>query len=130
MCRVSVDGATRFYTRGHLHIPLVGHPEPSFVWNVWVEVRPEDAERIERHWYDPARVHFPAIEAILETPLPYDSSTPGLPVELHERPLGEVPHITVTAVPDHPLQREQQVGMDLHRLAELNQRVFADPGLP
>lgn len=129
MCRVSVDGDTRFYARGHLHIPLTGHPEPSFVWNVWVEVRPEDADRIERHWYDQARVHLPRIEAILETPLPYDPTTSGLPVELHERPPEEVPHVTVTAVPNHPLQREQQAGIDLHRLADLNRRVLADPGI-
>jgi hypothetical protein len=127
MCRVSLDGQRRFFARGHLHIPLSGHPEPSFVWNIWVEVRPEDADRIERHWYDPARIQLPPIGAILETRLPYETLTSGLAVQLHERPPGEVPHISVTAVPDHPLQREQQAGMTLHRLAELNQQILGAP---
>lgn len=128
ICRVSLDGETRFYLRGHVHIPLVGHSDPDFVWNVWVEVRRDDYERTKRHWHDPARVELPVINAVLDTPLPYEPPTAGLPVEVRERPPGEVPHVTLTAVPDHPLQREQEEGMDLHRLAELNERLVADLG--
>lgn len=126
ICRVSLEGVTRFYVRGHLAIPLAGHPEPNFIWNVWAEVRREDYERTKRHWHDPKRTELPPMRAVLDTPLPYEPGTEGLAVEVHERPPGNVPSVILRAEPDHPLQRQQSEGIDLHRLAELNDRLRAD----
>ena len=47
-------------------------------------------------------------------------ATAGLAVEVHNRPPGEVPHLRITREDGHPLQLEQEAGIDTHRLQELN----------
>ena len=119
-CRVRAAGGTRHVVRGHLPIPLHGHSEETFLWNVWVQVSRADYRLMARTLQDARRVEWPPVVGVLDTPLPYSPGTSGLPVEVHHRPPGSVPHVTVRSDVQHPLRREQVEGMDLHRLAELN----------
>lgn len=121
---VKVKGQYKYYVRGHLRIPLRGHADPVFIWNVWAEVAKADFDRMMDTWEDPRRVDLPAIEGTLDTPLPYEPDTQGLSVELHERPPGEVPHVTLTRCSGHPLQTEQEDGIDAARLAQINHEVL------
>jgi hypothetical protein len=125
-CRVRIDGQRQFYVRGHLPIPVRGHDdEPVFLWNVWVQVSRSDYRMLTRTLNDPRRVYAAPIAGVLDTPLPYKSATRGLPVDVHNRPPGNVPHVWATRVPGHPLQAEQEQGMSVHRLAELNRELLA-----
>lgn len=129
-CRIAVDGETHYYLRCHLLIPLHGYqPASSFAWNVWVEISRSDFDAAHDTWRDPARVDSPAIKGLLDTSLPYDPPTRGLPAQVHQRPVGEVPSVTVVDSAGHPLQAEQDRGRDGHWLAELNARLLARPEL-
>ena len=120
-CRVKADGRARFYVRGHLPIPLTGHHDPFFIWNVWAEVSAPDYQALTHTLSDRNRVTAPPVEGTLETDLPtYTPGTAGLAVEIHNQPPGEVPRVRVTRTPGHPLQTEQATGIDSHRLEELN----------
>lgn len=125
LCLVKVDGVQRCFVRGHLRIPLTGHEDPFFAWNVWVQVDEETFMWVIDTWEDPERADQDPSAGALDTPLPYGGSTLGLPVELHHQIPGEVPLVVLTQAPDHPLQQEQEAGMTLHRLAEINALAFA-----
>lgn len=128
-CRVGPAGRTRCFARGHLPIPLRGHSEDLFLWNVWVEVSRQDYRLMTRSVGDARRVRWPAVPGVLDTPLPYSPGTPGLPVEVQHRSPGSVPYIHVRDDVTHPLRREQLDGMDVHRLAELT-TMLHEPARP
>jgi len=56
--------------------------------------------------------------------LPYERSTISTPTLVHSRDPGLVPFIQLDPSSDHPLVREQGMGITLHRLAEINQLVI------
>ncbi|WP_411286019.1 DUF2199 domain-containing protein [Lapillicoccus sp.] len=127
-CRVKTNGQWHFCVRGHLRIPLTGHADPFFIWNVWVEVSEPDFRALTRTLADPRRVAADPVKGTLETDLPYTTLTSGLAVEIHNRPPGEVPHVRITRAAGHPLQAEQEAGIDTHRLAQLNSDLLASAG--
>ena len=77
-----------------------------------------------RHWEDPDRVTLPPTFGWLNTWLPYDTTTLGLPTHVHTSPPGVVPRIVVDASEAHPLVRDQQNGLTWHEVAELNRRLL------
>lgn len=117
---VKVAGTRRFFVRGHLRIPLIEHGEPWFAWSVWVELEESDFASMMDSWDDADRVNQAAIQATLNSSLPYDAPTVGLPVVLHQAPPGEVPLVSVSNEVHHLIADEQRNGMTLHRLAEIN----------
>lgn len=124
-CRVRVGGQRQFFVRGHLPIPVRDHDEAVFSWNVWVQVSRLDYRVLPRTLNDAGRVSAAPVVGVLDSRLPYEPATAGLPVELHNRAPGEVPYVRATSLPGHPLQLEQEQGMSVHRLAELNRELLA-----
>lgn len=115
----------QFFVRGHLPIPVRDHDEAVFSWNVWVQVSRLDYRVLTRTLNDAGRVSAAPVVGVLDSRLPYEPATAGLPVELHNRAPGEVPYVRATSLPGHPLQLEQEQGMSVHRLAELNRELLA-----
>lgn len=77
-----------------------------------------------QHWEDPDRVALRPTFGWLDTALPYDPTTLGLPTHVHTSPPGMVPRIVVDPSADHPLVRDQQNGLTWHGVAELNRRLL------
>ncbi len=118
-CEVNVDGRRRYYVRGHLPLPVVDGDGSPFLWNVWAEVEPDHFSRMVDALDDPGRVGRPPVPGLLDTPLPSYPDTQGLPTQIVEQAVGQVPRITVEA-PGHPLHQDQVDGVTLHRVADLN----------
>ncbi len=123
-CEVTVEGQLRHYVRGHLSIPVKDGDGSPFLWSVLVEVDKADFDRMVHSLNDPARVEQPTVHGVLDVPLPYEPPTQGLPVEVHQQPVGEVPQVVLTQRPDHLLQREQRQGITMHRIAEINAAIL------
>lgn len=123
-CEVKVEGRLRHYVRGHLAIPVSDGDGSPFLWSVWVEVDRTDFDRLVRSLNDETRVEQPPVQGVLDVPLPYEPTTQGLPVEVHQQPVGEVPQVVLTQCPDHLLQQEQRNGITVHRIAEINAAIL------
>lgn len=124
MCVLEVGGERHYFLRGHIEIPLVDVPGEVFSWSVWVSLSQESVQKIADHWDDPARASMPPVFGWLCNELPYDQPTTSLATHVHNREPGMVPYIELDPSIDHPLVREQQTGISLHRLAQINQALM------
>lgn len=122
VCILPHDGVIRHFVRGHLQLPVHDAEPPLFVWSVWVEIDEEAMASIADSWSDPNRAATPPVHGRLATELPYEQPTRGLPITVHTRDLGLSPLLMVTDF-RHLLALEQRDGVELHRIAELGQRL-------
>ncbi|MGN7200410.1 DUF2199 domain-containing protein [Arthrobacter sp. SAFR-044] len=113
-----------YFLRGHIEIPLVDAPGEVFSWSAWVSLSQESVQKIADHWDDPARASMPPVFGWLCNELPYDQPTTSLATHVHNREPGVVPCCVLDPSIDHPLVREQQTGISLHRLAQINQALM------
>ncbi len=124
VCALTLGEATHFFVRGHLEIPITDRGGETFIWSVWCSQSRESMTLAAQHWEDPDRVALRPTFGWLDTALPYDPTTLGLPTHVHTSPPGMVPRIVVDPSADHPLVRDQQNGLTWHGVAELNRRLL------
>lgn len=119
VCILPHQGVTRHFIRGHIQLPVHDFTSEVFVWSVWVELDAEAMERVARSWSNPNRAAIPPIEGRLANELPYEKATRGLTITVHTRDPGLAPLLMVGE--EHALAIEQREGIDLHRVAELEE---------
>ncbi|MEA5052879.1 MAG: DUF2199 domain-containing protein [Propionicimonas sp.] len=119
VCIMTDHGRTRHFIRGHIQLPVHDFTSEVFVWSVWVELDAEAMERVSRSWSNPNRAAIPPIEGRLANELPYEKATRGLTITVHTRDPGLAPLLMVGE--EHALAIEQREGIDLHRVAELEE---------
>jgi len=125
MCVMRLDGATHYFLRGQLELPVRDAEIGPFVWSVWVSLSPESMQTTIDHWTDPDRASLdPMFGWVCNELGVYDAPTMPMATHVHTRPPGVAPFIEVDPTIDHPLAREQSEGITLHRVAELNQRLL------
>jgi hypothetical protein len=108
---------TRFFLRCLLKVPFNEQPE-YYGWGIWVEVIEPDFYRyIEL--YDKDGSNEPPIPGSVANAMPAYSSTLGLPVAVQFQDSTSRPTVHVSATSNHPLAREQSVGIDNRRYHEI-----------
>ena len=125
-CVLELDGQTHFFMRGQLEIPVTDVPELGpFVWSVWVSLSPESMQLAIDHWTDPDRSKLdPMFGWLCNRLRVYDEPTMPMATHVHTRPPGKAPFIELDPTIDHRLVREQNEGITLHRVAELNAQLL------
>jgi hypothetical protein len=116
-----IDRAT-YLVRGCLDLPIRGTGE-VFRWLVWVIVDRQGHHYSTSLWRRLLRQRHPPYGGELDTPLPYDPPTSGLPVEVRSAGPGFRPAIVITD-PAHPLAKEQHEGLLQERAYELAGRML------
>lgn len=124
MCVIEIKGEQHYFLRGHIEIPVIDVPGDVFSWSAWVSLSQESMQKIADHWDHPARASLPPVFGWLCNELPYEQSTIAIPTHVHNREPGVVPRIQLDPSVDHPLVEEQEKGITLHRLAEINNAVM------
>jgi len=115
------DGGVGWFIRGQIELNVADVDGELFCWSVWVSLSKQNWMLQSEHWDDPEREKLNPMFAWLDTDLPgYETTTVALPARLHTREPGMAPLIEIGSGSDHPLAREQQNGITLHRIAELN----------
>lgn len=116
-----VDGE-HFFIRGHIELPIVGHPQP-FAWSVWCSLSRESYDAITAAWDRPDRAELPPRFGWLCTALPTYPSTMHLKTMVHQRAPGLVPLVDVEPT-DHPLAVEQRTGITMQRVEQIAHAVL------
>ena len=106
-----------FFLRGLIRIPVLDDDRP-FDWGVWVSLSAESMQAVTESWMREGREHDPPRFGWLNTFLPYEPPTGGLPADVRTRPVGQRPLIELHPG-DHPLIAEQREGITLARVQEL-----------
>lgn len=113
-----VIGGERFFLHGLVLIPVTDAGR-DFEWGIWVEVAEDDFLARCARWSARDREHDAPVLGQLAVLLPgYGDSTLGLVGLLQDRKLGLRPLFTLTDA-DHPLAREQQLGITTARVVAL-----------
>ena len=124
LCELTVDGRRHYFLRGQLEIPVHDPAVDVFTWSVWVSLSPESMQTTLENWAEPDRADRPPMFCWVATSLPYDPPTNPLRARVHTRPPGMAPFVELDPGQDHPLVREQQRGISVHRIAEINQQLL------
>jgi hypothetical protein len=106
-----------YFMRGRLCIPIHDNSEP-FEWGVWISLSEASFKHALAHWEQPGREDEPAYFGWLSNDIPGYPSTLNLKTHVHTRPIGERPTIDLEPT-DHPLAREQRIGISLTRVREI-----------
>ena len=115
-----------YYLRGRFALPVHGLDEP-FIWGVWARVTAKDFFRTHQLWTDPARVHEPLYEGLLNNELPVYGDTMNLPVRIQTMAVGRRPHFFV-ADPNHPLATEIREGITRDRIVAFAEKLLHPEG--
>lgn len=118
-CYLPWDDRGYTFIRGHVVLPVLDRPDESFVWSVWSvwsTLAPEDMETVEEHWDVPRRGDMPAMDGRLANVLPYEATTLGLSLRVHNLEPGAVPHFTFADDVQHPLADEQRHGITWYQV--------------
>src|SRR5262245_33772064 len=106
----------RFFIRAVLPLSVQEWEEPYRI-GVWVEVERTVFERVLELGYDSAQHQTPPFQARLANDIPSFPSTCGLPVRVQLTGPKTRPDVLVPQI-DHPLHREQCLGITAHRANE------------
>lgn len=106
----------RFFIRAVLPLPVAEWAQPYRV-GIWVEVERPTFDRVRELWRDPRQDREPAFEAKLANDIPSLPPTSGLSVRLQLTSPETRPDVLVPAS-EHPLHREQCIGITAHRASE------------
>ncbi|WP_420271808.1 DUF2199 domain-containing protein [Occultella aeris] len=127
VCVLPTDEGTFYFIRGELRVPVTDAVIGDFAWSVWASLSERNMQLAAKRWDDPNRVNLDPMFGWLNNRLaPFDPPTMNLAVNVHTRPPGVVPLIELDPSSDHPLALEQQEGITLHRVAELNRLLLAE----
>jgi hypothetical protein len=118
-CRLMDPRGTdpRFFLRVLLPMPVRGEAE-ACAWGVWAEVSEASFHRTRALWDDPAQYDEPPFAGKLANALTCYSSTLGLPGEVTLSGPTTIPTFVRAKELDHPLAREQRVGVHPERVVE------------
>ena len=110
-------GARCYFIRGVLHIPIVG-TDDGFRYGVWSSLSEQSFERVFELWDDEARIHEPPYFGWLSNSLAGYPDTLNLPLDVITSALDLRPAL-VLRDGDHPLVREQRLGITMDRVREI-----------
>ena len=115
---------SRYFLRAILPVPI--EDGDAFCWGVWVEVSRQDHDRYLKAYSADELSELEPIKGCLANELPVYEESLGAPVRLmpsaDQRP-------DVVVLQEGLLATEQQVGITLRRLEEINEILFgAEPG--
>jgi hypothetical protein len=111
-----IDGSV-FFVRGHLEIPIAGHPE-TLALAVWSSLSEQSFCHMCDRWDVEDRHHDPAYFGWLSSRLPVYPDTVNLKLSVQTSPRGSVPQFT-TEQTDHPLSVDQHHGISIDRWREI-----------
>jgi len=106
----------RFFIRAVLPLRVVDWDNPYRI-GIWVELDRVAYARVLELWDDPSQSKEPSLHAKLANDIPSFPSTCGMPVRLQLTGPKTRPDVLVPAG-DHPLHREQCLGITSHRANE------------
>ena len=106
----------RFFIRAVLPLPVREWEDPYRI-GVWVELEQSAFDRVLQLWEDPAQDKEPPFNAVLANDIPSFRSTCGLQVRLKLTSPKTRPNVLVPES-EHPLHREQCLGITTHRANE------------
>jgi hypothetical protein len=115
----------RFFQRGLIALPINDDDEKEFFWGVWVELEQADFVRSTALWYEAGRESEPPYPVTIANQLPLYPPMLGLSARLYTSPVGIRPRIVLDTA-NHPLVEEQQEGITLTRVFEINAELFHD----
>ncbi|HWY70709.1 MAG TPA: DUF2199 domain-containing protein [Terriglobales bacterium] len=113
-----------FYIRGIVEVPIIGFAD-NFLWGLWVNVWPNDFERIHANWETPGREELIGpFKGRLANGLRdiYQPSLANLKCTIRIQPIHQRPTIFIDE-PSHPLAIEQRNGITLERVQHLAGRL-------
>jgi hypothetical protein len=111
------DTERRHFLRVLLSIPIAGEGT-DVGWGVWVEVSAADWERAYERWDDPKQSEESPFPARLANSLRGYDGTLGLPGRVKLVSPSVAPSFELDPEVDHPLAREQRVGVARERVVE------------
>ena len=118
LCTWTDDAGERaYFIRGVLHVP-VPELDDSLRYGVWTSLSEKSFERVLELWDEPARMEEEPYFGWLMNSLPNYPETLRLPSDVVTADLELRPNILLHDG-DHPLVREQRVGITLERLLEI-----------
>lgn len=113
LCAIKPD---RFFIRGVLPLRVSGWDKPYNI-GLWVEVARATFERVLKLWEAPDQDGEPPFAAMIANEIPSFPPTIGLAVKLQLTGPASRPNILVPES-EHPLHREQCLGINAHRANE------------
>ena len=111
-----VDGKT-FFVRGHIEIPIHGHPEP-LAFLVWSSLSELSFEHMCDRWDAADRDRDPPYFGWLSSPIGVYPSTIHLKLSVQSRRPGLTPTCMVEPT-EHPLSSDQRHGISVERWHEI-----------
>ena len=111
-----------FFARGHIEIPILGHPEP-FAFSVWSSLSEASFEHMSDRWDAPDRQTDPPYFGWLCSSLPLYPSTLSLRLSVQSRSPGLIP-VFYLEPSDHPLALEQKQGITIARWHQIAQELL------
>ena len=118
LCVLRLPGdAERCFLRTVLPVEVAGHPDGIW-WGVWVELAPDDYERVRELWEDEDQSSQPPIPGALANRIPSYPEPPGLPVLVQLTGPTSRPESAFSAELDHPFAAECRSGVSVHRASE------------
>ena len=107
----------RFYIRGCLEIPVIGHEDP-FIWGVWVSLSEDNFYEFQDLLGKEKRSRYGPYPGWLSAHLRMYPDTENLKTMVHIRDDANRPYIEVEKN-NHPLANEQESGITLDRVSEI-----------
>jgi hypothetical protein len=123
VCALKI-GEWHYFPRSHIEIPLTDLPGDRFAWSACASLSEASMKLAVDHWNDPERENLAPMFGWLCNELPYEKSTLSIPTQVHHREPGLTPLIQLDPSVRQPLVTEQQTGIGIHRLAEINHAVL------
>jgi len=114
-----------FFILGRLELPVLDGGEP-FTWMTWVSVSEASFLRASQLWWTPGRESEPPCFAWVQSSLPYPVGTLDMKADLITQPVGQRPTIRLQEA-DHPLYREQKLGIDRQRVQQIVESILHRP---
>ncbi|HSA92842.1 MAG TPA: DUF2199 domain-containing protein [Terriglobales bacterium] len=111
-----------YFIRGVIEIPIIGTSD-HFLWGVWSSLSKKNFQLVVDHWDDPELDRFEPMFGWLSNRMDFYSDTLNLKVNVCLRSKGLRPRIIVQPT-DHPLAVEQEQGITLARIQEINAQVL------
>ena len=114
-----------FFVLGRLELPVHDGGEP-FTWMTWVSVSENHFLRASQLWQTRGREAEPPYFAWVQSSLPYPLPTLNLKADLLTQPVGQRPKVFLQET-DHPLYREQKLGIGPERVQEIVESILHRP---
>jgi hypothetical protein len=120
---VCVVDEEQFFIRGHIEIPILGHPTP-LSFSVWSSLSEQSFLHLSERWDAPDRHNDPPYFGWLCSPIRVYPSTLHLKLSVQSRPPGLTPLFTVEPG-SHPIAMDQENGITIGRWHCLAQELMS-----